>query len=314
MLVSLAKSIKTLKSNQGIIVMGDFNSRSPLWGSDKWCSRGRILFQFCNSVDLLPTVTKGGATCDRGSGSKIDIMICNKLALQDLHDSVVIGDYSASDHRYLLHAYHMKQTVVGGTSPFELKKGVLDEKNFVKTFLNKYGDENYDKIARTDTTLEVDRFVDDINKMVNKHTRYTGLSKNNRTPVPWWNNEIAEKRAAANRARRKYTRDKARTDHDTIEISWKEFKRCKSELNLVIRKFKRDSWATLLKEVDADIWGRPYKLVTRTIKNKTTRPDVLNEKEVDEVVKKLFILNPENVSDQENESTYTKEKRGRIRT
>ena len=57
------------------------------------------------------------------------------------------------------------------------------------------------------------------------------------------------------------------------------------------------------------IYGwRPHKLVTRTLKNRATKRNVLCVNEVDDnIVAKLFILKPEMISDPENETDCTEE-------
>nr|XP_034195147.1 uncharacterized protein LOC117611311 [Osmia lignaria] len=266
MLDSLAAEMNTLKgSTDEKIVMGDFNAKSPLWCADAWCSRGRKLFEFCNVAELFPVVTKGGATCDRGRGIKIDIMSCNRRALQDLTGSVFIEDYSASDHKYVVHTFQLAQHKGETASPFEIEKGKLDEEGFVEAFLKKFGDKNFDKRPRTHTTLEVYKFLEEMSELVNRYTRYGG-ARSKRTPVPWWNSDIAEKRKLAQKASRRLTRVRAGIDHEAIEKSTRAYKKCKMDLNTEIRKAKRNSWANLLQEVDKDVWGRPYKLVLRAVK------------------------------------------------
>lgn len=47
--------------------------------------------------------------------------------------------------------------------------------------------------------------------------------------------------------------------------------------------------------MDKDIWGRPYKIVMKTVKGRTSKLEVLSLDEVKEVVDKLFIAKPEPV-------------------
>ncbi|XP_046145675.1 uncharacterized protein LOC123988990 [Osmia bicornis bicornis] len=294
LLASLAMEVRSLAARQDeIIIMGDFNAKSPLWGADKWCNRGRVLLQFCNSADLLTTITKGGATCDRGRGTKIDIMTCNRKALYSLTESMVVEDFTASDHRYLLHTFNLTIAQDVRASPFDIKKGKLDEEGFVEAFVNKYGDDKFEARPRTHSTVEVDRFLEDLERLVKRHTRYNGSAHGKRIPVPWWNEEIASKRKLAQTARRRLTRDKAGTDLEAIQRASLAYKKCKQDLNREIRNAKRENWAKLLQEIDRDIWGRPYKVVMRTIKNKDTTPEVLSPDEVDNIVAKLFILEPD---------------------
>ncbi|XP_076549183.1 uncharacterized protein LOC143306600 [Osmia lignaria lignaria] len=276
-----------------VIVLGDFNAKSPLWGSKKWCSRGRTLYQWCNGLGLVPTIAKGGATCERGGGSVVDLLFCSNDAYKLHVTSEVLDIYTASDHKYIVRKFR-------GTTPnasvtndlFDLGKGKIDEAGLLDELIRKYGDDAYDRRVKTGTTLEVDKFVEDVERLVNKHTSYRGPYKGNKTQVYWWNEETAKCRKEVNKARRRYTRLRAKGNANDIEGALKEFKMAGKKMKRTVDKAKRTSWKDMLGDVDKDIWGRPYTLVTKKLKGKNSKPDILSSDEVEAVVKKLFILSP----------------------
>lgn len=292
-LVILTMVIRSLDNRNKLIVMGDFNAKSPEWGSHCWCNRGRNLFQFCGTVDLLPTISKGGVTCEKGRGTKIDLLFGNKKALEMLKESKVIEDYSASDHNYLLHEFRKCRISAEVLSLFDLK-GKLDEEKFLESFIRKYGNENLTNL-RPCTINIVDDFIMNIGKLVNKHTRFSKPTQGNRVPVPWWTAEIAELRKNANKARRKLTRERTKGNQNNIEVLTMIYKKCKLELNVEIRKAKKENWINLMQEIDTDPWGRPYKCIMKKLKGMVSRPEILNTEEVKDIVGKLFILRPENI-------------------
>ncbi|XP_029054821.1 uncharacterized protein LOC114882112 [Osmia bicornis bicornis] len=207
--------------------MGDFNAKSPLWGSDVWCNRGRTLFQFCNSIELFPTIIRGGITCDRGKGSKIDIMLCSRSALHHRVDSEVTDSYTASDHRYLVHTFGPPLSHDTTSSPLDLKKGKLDEEKFLNAFLKKYDNQHSGNLPRTNTIRDVDNFIDNIGRMLKRYTMHKKPMLTKRTPITWWSQKIALKRKAALKARRRLTSDKAKRDPSSIEESLENYKKRK---------------------------------------------------------------------------------------
>ncbi|XP_046145515.1 uncharacterized protein LOC114882187 [Osmia bicornis bicornis] len=276
-----------------ILVMGDFNAKSPLWGAPTWCARGWAVAQLGASLGLRPITAEGGATCDRGGGSVVDILLGNDLALNFWDKSVVREDFTASDHKYILHIFR------GGTdageerkNPFDLGRGKVNEDALLADLLDKYGDEKIIGRPKTYTTREVDKFITDIDRMINKHTSYRSAFKGKHKPTYWWTAEIAEKRKEVIKRRRKYTRARARGNPEEIEMAHAAFKTAKKEMNREVRRTKKARYNELLNEIDGCAWGRPYKIVMRKLKGKISKPDVLSPEEVDSVVRKMFILAP----------------------
>lgn len=292
-LLELAIAIKPFnRKNQGVIIAGDFNARSPLWGSDSWCNRGRALHDFCTSSNFFPVITSGGNTCERGRGSKIDILICNSTAIASLKDTVVLDEYTASDHKYLLHffqeTYRMHNQLRRPDSEIPNKCKVSDRK-FLELFLDKYSNSRFSRLICDNSVADVDKFITDVSRIVKKSTKIVNTANHMHPPVSWWSEEIAQKRKIVLGIRRRLTRAKSKQKSYEITVLLNEFRKCKSDLNLSIKKAKKESWLNLLQEVNSDVWGRPYKSVVRLVKNKTS-PEILSAQEIKEVVHKLFIL------------------------
>ncbi|XP_076549218.1 uncharacterized protein LOC117611475 [Osmia lignaria lignaria] len=251
---ALEALVRDLQSSHSkILMLGDFNAKSPLWGADRWCGRGKVLFQLATSLGLHPTIAVGGATCERGGGSVVDIMLGNDLAL--------------SPH-------------------------ISSEERLVAALIKKYGDESFDRRGRTGTTHEVDKFIEDLERLVNGYTTYRRATLRAHKPAYWWNDAVAVKRKEVNKARRKYTRARAKNVTADTEAAYAIYKAAKKALNREVNKAKKTNWRELLSEIDKDIWGRPYKTVMKKLKGKTTKPDVMCPEEVEAVVEKLFILKP----------------------
>lgn len=305
-MITLLEALKPfLNEGKGIILTGDFNSRSPLWGSDRWCNRGRILFQMLSTLDLLPIITEGEVTCDRGKGSKIDVMFCCRKTSKLLTKSVVLEDFTASDHRYILHSFQdTDDRICTERCPvLDLKNIKLDEERFMKLFLHKYGNNSPWPVSFKNKKEDIDIFITDIKKYLKKSWK---IKKNNdkKKQVPWWNEEVKDKRKNALITRRKITRIRSKHGQPSEE-DIAEYKRCKLELNKSINKAKKESWYFFLKEIEKDTWGKPYKMIKKMVKGEN-KPVNLDKEEVIKTVNKLFITLPENpdievIEDENNE-------------
>lgn len=82
-------------------------------------------------------------------------------------------------------------------------------------------------------------------------------------PAYWWNAEIAEKRKLCIAKRRAYQRRGRRNgDRDSER---EEYNREKKELRSLIRKSQEKAWGELIARVEGDVWGMPFRLVTKKL-------------------------------------------------
>jgi hypothetical protein len=73
----------------------------------------------------------------------------------------------------------------------------------------------------------------------------------------WWTEEIAELR----RARRK-----RRRDEEEISCCYEGYREKRRALQQQIQNAKARSWMELVKSVESDPWGRPYRLVMKKLR------------------------------------------------
>ncbi|XP_025264501.1 uncharacterized protein LOC112637952 [Camponotus floridanus] len=134
--------------------------------------------------------------------------------------------------------------------------------------------------------------VEEVMRRVTDACDATMLRKPNidrRPLVHWWSDQIAGLRRECNRTRRVAQRARSKPTFPILEEKHKEARR---KLNSVIKQSKTQSWRELLREVDADPWGRPYKAVMTRLKSQPMPAPscpVLMEK----IVSTLFPEQPE---------------------
>ena len=133
-------------------------------------------------------------------------------------------------------------------------------------------------------------------------------------PCYWWNEGIAEARGECNRANRKLTRERTRarrerernqgqgTQRDRERGEQEErlrgdYREARKRLKGLIRDSKRAAWKELVEEVDRDVWGLPYRIVTGKLGSRlpTLPPDILEEE-----VTRLFPGRPERPREEYN--------------
>lgn len=87
-----------------IIIGGDFNARSPVWGSENQNEDGNILVQEFLRLGIHPIAPTGGPTFQRGSAvSNLDFIAAySDLLNNGEFRSWVSEKESASDHRYVI--------------------------------------------------------------------------------------------------------------------------------------------------------------------------------------------------------------------
>lgn len=82
-------------------------------------------------------------------------------------------------------------------------------------------------------------------------------------PAYLWNEDIAEKRRRCIVRRRAHQRQGRTTaDREEERISYIE---AKKDLRMTIKRSQERAWAKLVAGVERDVWGIPYRLVTRKL-------------------------------------------------
>lgn len=86
----------------------------------------------------------------------------------------------------------------------------------------------------------------------------------------WWNENIAELRRKAIRARRRWMRSKRRGRPDVVAGYQTAYRLAKRLLGAEIISAKSAAWRQLVESVDGDPWGLPYRLVLNKLRGSTS--------------------------------------------
>lgn len=106
-----------------------------------------------------------------------------------------------------------------------------------------------------------------------------------RKDVSWWNPQLAEAKGNLSVAWRALQR--ARRKNTDCTFLLQNYRHFKTIFRRLVFTAKQDAWSKLCAEVDADPWGRPYRIIKK-IGNPP--PPMLDPTRVEEVINSLFVV------------------------
>lgn len=261
------------------VITGDFNAKSPQWGMSTTDERGTILVEWLAENSLLVANQGEKPTFQvQNYGSILDLTITTENLRGKISEWKVLDTETLSDHNYITFCINEMSTLsMQNPRPvgWEVKK--LDKKK-LDLILNSLEPENSEEQSGSTFTEELLKICE---KVMPKR-----ILRGNRQPMYWWNDEIAELRRDCLSWRRKYTRSR-RNQTLPDANTWENYKELKKKLRIAIRKSKSNCWKAICDQVDGDIWGDGYKIVTKSILGFPQRINLTIQR-MEEVAKHLF--------------------------
>lgn len=273
-----------------MIWAGDLNAKSPAWGGRKLDRKGSACINLAARLGLVPVRVKAPLTFSKNGGiSFIDIMTTNPTTARMITKSEVLGHHSASDHKYVLHTLRAPRGSQGRPSwrPYSTKD--IDLVGICETYeacrLAHLGT----GVPQRATTAQLmqERVVGVTETMLKKKTVPKGVRKPNR----WWCQEVAEARGNMNKARRAFQRAR-RWDSPQTEDLRATYKQARKALQVRIWRAKERVWRDFTLTVERDPWGKPYKVVMASLKERGPRL-TLTRQRVEAVLGELFVTAPQ---------------------
>lgn len=137
----------------------------------------------------------------------------------------------------------------------------------------------------------VDEWAEHLKNMVTE--AYDAVAKrmevSRRPSKLWWNEYVAEAKRKAIEHRRKMTRINKRGSAEEREEAMVQYKMARRELREEIRKAKATAWQELMKTINKDPWGKPYRIVMKWLKRAIpTVTETLTRKILEGVLEELF--------------------------
>lgn len=246
-----------------VIVAGDFNAKSPLWGAALWDHRGHDLSDWVSSAGLVVANEGSEPTFLRttGQGSVVDVtMYSEDVRLEDWR---VLADVETlSDHRYISFRVGASQKEAEPLVPGNITWRKIKEEVFRSSIRQRLGGEN------GATPEELMRITREACNEAGTTSR-PGTDAKKRVPKYWWTQEIAEARRWCTKSRRTYARAIApgsNSSEQDCQRKLEQLRAARRSLKWLIKNSKERSWRALCDEVETHPWGLGYKLVTGKLK------------------------------------------------
>ncbi|XP_066261160.1 uncharacterized protein, partial [Euwallacea similis] len=240
-----------------LVIMGDFNAKSPDWGAMREDARGGALSQMMGAFNMVALNTGEPTFVRRQQQSCIDVTFVSQSLTNHAKDWQVIDDNEPySPHRHIYFEIgkipERKTRLPGIVKP--------DKHKFIEAFgdlLQRHPEVNSGK--------EISKIMKDAFRKacVENSNAVTG------NPNPyWWTEQIDQKRKSCIKARRRALRAYANSNTADAETEalWQEYKEERKSLQKEISSRKKATWSELCKKLDDDIWGEGYKIVMRHLK------------------------------------------------
>ncbi|CAG4963930.1 unnamed protein product [Colias eurytheme] len=258
-----------------IVIAGDLNAKSALWGSSTTDARGDILVEWIAAQNLVPLNQGTENTCVRmQGGSVVDVAFASPTLAHRVRGWKVLSEVETlSDHKYIRFDVMQTTSNLHGnrSAPVEsgprwslksLNRHLLELASIVSAWCPKPDSINVD--------AEAEWFAATMT-----HISDAAMSRVKPSPphnkVYWWSPELAQLRAACVTARRRYTKyrqRRRRADYSIVEESerYTVYQDAKKVLRESIATAKERAWAELLETLSLDPWGRPYRLVMNKLR------------------------------------------------
>lgn len=278
------------------ILAGDLNAWSRVWGSKKDDARGRVIQQSLAESELVCCNRGKENTFDTGTrGSTVDVTFASEAAAEKLQNwEVDATAETLSDHRRIRYRLNYPGTRTSATSRKQSSGRQGGQVGWNTRKLDKEKlTEQLVRAELVDTEAsDLARLIAVIAEVIAKACDCAAPRRKSHTKWPqhWWNEEVANARKSCVTARRKLQRARRKSerpdDPRTIRLAERNYKANRKALKNAITRSKAKGWKQLIEEVDADPWGKPYKIVMGKLSGKTPPPT--HPEEVGPALEKLF--------------------------
>lgn len=278
----LERSMRTAKLK--LLMAGDFNSKSPEWGSDRLDKRGIAVSEMIARHNLVARNEDQAYTFRRrDTGSVVDVTFTAMDT--DINNWTVNKDITLSDHQYITYDIDLRRPRKDSTAKKAQSRGwvvrKLDTTQMRSMLLDQKQEQSCVRTRRDSPDRMATAAIDKISRICNATMPKRG-KKFQRNPVYWWSNEIAALRRECLAARRKSTRKPE--DENLMEA----YKNARKDLRSSIKKSKRKCWMELCCTVENDPWGLPYKIIAKKLLGRKSIPGITEPSWVRQIVADLF--------------------------
>ncbi|MCL4122680.1 UNVERIFIED_CONTAM: hypothetical protein GTU68_008920, partial [Idotea baltica] len=247
------------------LVLGDFNSRSPLWGDVRRSFMATAIEALLSdmSIHVMNTGERTYYHVQTDTSTCIDLSLCSSDAMLDFSWRVLKDDHG-SDHFPVIISLPLKEQTNGTT---QSPRWMFSSANWMF--------HNLTKITQSlDEFLDVDEAVSFFNELLLSASK-SAIPLSSPSPlhkiVPWWSDKCREAVALKKKATRRYQRKKSMANRV-------ELQRCKALCRKTLKEEQRASFRRYVSAINkrtpvAKVWERVGRI---TRKFSYPRQPVLN--------------------------------------
>lgn len=246
-----------------LVVAGDFNAWSTLWGSRETTTRGQDLLDALARLNVeLANVGNTSTFRRNGVSSVIDVTFCSPCFLSNTDWKVDEG-HTHSDHMAITYR-------IDTGARTQARARTPHERRWKTSCLNK--DVLIEALRREGNTLDLssDELTAALVRVCDASMPRQVRASDTRRPVYWWNDDIANLRSDCHRARRKLQRARNAVQRTLRERAYKQ---AKKTLRKQIKLSKKNCFSNLCEEANTTPWGDAYKIVMAKTRGSGTLVD-----------------------------------------
>ncbi|KAL0852573.1 hypothetical protein ABMA27_016991 [Loxostege sticticalis] len=278
-LVTIGRAIEGLDTAQ-ILMGGDFNAWSCWWGSKSEDHRGEAVMGAFSELGLhilnegtAPTFETYRA--GKRFASSVDITVCSENMLGRVKNWHTDSDVTTSDHRAILFEISTKitqNTVIKSTTrKYNTKKASWVEFREKLSQLNVDTHINLEDITKINNKQELEKIVETYtNNIIDSCRTYIPEKKHKkRMGLPWWTDELTEKKKHLKTARRRIAAASQTRRAHVVKL----YVEAREEYHGAIRSAQTRSWKDFCSKQDREtMWDSIYRVIGRTATVKDDAP------------------------------------------
>lgn len=240
--------------NSNLLLLGDFNAHSTLWGYDSEDARGEVIQDLLSFQDLIVLNNPNSPPTFETSRAKgwPDLSLCSPT----LHDIVtsweVLEETSLSDHKYISVSIDLSPSSSRHIRYRTKKTSLTKFKYKMKPHLLKFSNQINSAISKDHLDSIINSFTEETKEICNQT-----LKKKNFQSHPgfsWWNQNLRAKRNKITAISRKL---KNNPDNVSIKIA---LSKEKATYKKDIIRAKREAWIKFC-TIQSDKNGKPFQLI-----------------------------------------------------
>ncbi|XP_075210511.1 uncharacterized protein LOC142317847 [Lycorma delicatula] len=240
------------RSRKRTVVLGDFNCRTALAGGTTSNARGRVLEELLEATGAS-CMNEGTATyCARGHESILDLVLVEGRLNINTIDFAILNEEIGSDHKAISVTIGDHPT---GTRQIHINHRSIDFQihRVIRNAANKIMN-----CAQIEPVIFQDIIKEEMAKIPQNNNRHL--------PINWWSPEIEDQRKIMQRC--KIIAQRLRARNGMIEegnLAVENYRQAGKKLNFLIKQAKRSKWLKLCHELNADPWGKAFKIITKRL-------------------------------------------------